>query len=186
WAIPGVECVRLDTKYPVTRPERITKRLLDVLDGRVSVVIVHATHPAEISGEMVDACRRIARLGIVLRSHTPLLRGVNDDRETLKRLFWDLFSKCGVTPLYVIQFVETPGAAHFRIPLSESLALMRGMQNELSGPVVPNFIIYLPDGGGKYGIGPFEDIDTIGIRKVEGGYEIPSPLYPGKHSFYPD
>ncbi|HWQ60508.1 MAG TPA: hypothetical protein VN420_05200 [Candidatus Fimivivens sp.] len=63
---------------------------------------------------------------------------------------------------------------------------MRGMQNELSGPAVPNFIIYLPDGGGKYDIGPFESIDTIGIRKVEGGYEIPSPLYPGKHSFSPD
>ncbi|NTW46407.1 MAG: hypothetical protein HGB18_05195 [Candidatus Moranbacteria bacterium] len=186
WSISGVECVRLDTKYPVTRPKRITKRLLDILDGRVNIVTVHATHPAEISEEMSDACRRMARRGIVLRSHTPLLRGINDNRETLKRLFWDLFSKCGVTPLYAIQFVETPGAAHFRIPLSESFELMRGMQNELSGPAVPNFIIYLPDGGGKYDIGPFEDIDRIGIRKVEGGYEIPSPLFPGKHGFYPD
>ncbi len=186
WNIPGVECVRLDTKYPVTRPARITKRLLDVLDGRVNIMIVHVTHPAEISEEMIDACKRMARRGIVLRSHTPLLRGINDNRETLKQLFWTLFSKCAVTPLYAIQFVETPGATHFRIPLSESLELMRGMQNELSGPAVPNFIIYLPDGGGKYDIGPFEDIDTIGIRKVEGGYEIPSPLYPGKHSFYPD
>ena len=190
-SIPGVEFVRIDTKYPTAKPERITRGLLEVLEERVDIMMLHFTHPLEICEETIDACRRLSKRGIILRSYTPLLKGVNDDRETLKRLFWDLLSKCGVTPYYAVQFIETPGARHFRIPLSHTLELMRGLHVELSGTAIPNSIVYLPDGGGKYVLGPHERIlypnePGTGIRKVDGGYQIPAPLKPGELSFYPD
>jgi len=187
-SIPGVEILRIDTKYPAVRPERITKKLLDILDGRVNIMTLHFVHPLEICTEVIDMCKKMSRRGIILRSYTPLLKGINDDRDVLKELFWNLLSECGIIPYYAVQFIETPGAQHFRVPLGQAMDIMRSLHNELSGQAIPNLIVYLPDGGGKYIIGPNEKINVAdaGIRRVAGGYKISSPLYPDKCSFYPD
>jgi len=168
--------------------DEITKKLLDILDGRVNIMTLHFVHPLEICTEVIDMCKKMSRRGIILRSYTPLLKGINDDGDVLKELFCNLLSECGIIPYYAVQFIETPGAQHFRVPLGQAMDIMRSLHNELSGQAIPNLIVYLPDGGGKYIIGPNEKINVAdaGIRRVAGGYKISSPLYPDKCSFYPD
>jgi lysine 2,3-aminomutase len=191
WAIPGVEMTRIDTRFPVAKPERINEDFLDHIDGKVTMMTLHCVHSDEITSEMERVCKKILRRGVILRSYTPMLKGINDNREILKELFWKLLFQCSVIPYYLVQFIETPGAESFRTPLEKSMELVRGLQTELSGPAIPNLIVYLPDGGGKYIVGPNERIldskdKRAGIKKAKGGYKIPSPLYPGKYSFYPE
>ena len=45
---------------------------------------LHFTHPAELTPEVTEACTRLADAGIPLGSQTVLLKGINDNVETLK------------------------------------------------------------------------------------------------------
>lgn len=41
------------------------------------------------------------------------------------------------------------GTAHFRVSIGRGLAIMRSLRGHMSGLCVPQFMIDLPDGGGK-------------------------------------
>lgn len=178
--VPGVEVIRIDTKCPAALPQRFTPSLIDILEEYVSLLCLHFSHPGEISSETVEACRAMARRGIILRAYIPLLRGVNDSRKTLKELFWRLFSECKVTPYYLVQMIETPGGQHFKVPLEQGIELMDRLQVEISGVALPKYICYLPDGGGKVELGN----QTL-YGRTEDGYWLRSPIT-SKPALYPD
>ena len=180
--IPGVKFLRLDTKYPVAMPQRITPELTKILGDYVDYMYLHFTHPAEISPETKKVCLRLAEKNIMLGSYTPLLKGINDSRETLKNLFWSLLAECRVRPYYLVHFIETLGAQHFKAPLEKAVKLLDGLQTKLSGPAVPPLVLYLPGGGEKYVFG----VNRSPIKRTRGGYWIPSPLHNGKPMLYPD
>jgi L-lysine 2,3-aminomutase len=68
-----------------------------------------------------------------------LLRGVNDDAETLAELSESLL-ECGVLPYYLHLLDPVSGAAHFEVRLGAALALMNSLRGMLPGYLVPRLV----------------------------------------------
>ena len=147
--IPHVEMIRIGTKVPVVLPQRITRSLVAILKKYHPLFIsIHFTHPDELTPEVGQACKRLADAGIPLGSQTVLLKGINDDVQTMKSLMHGLL-KIRVRPYYLYQCDPIPGSAHFRTPVSKGLDIIRGLRGYTSGYAVPTYVIDAPGGGGK-------------------------------------
>jgi lysine 2,3-aminomutase len=86
-------------------------------------------------------------------NQTVLLRGVNDDAETLEALFRGLIRE-RVRPYYLLQMDPVRGTGHLRTALNVGVELMRQLQGRLSGIALPKFIVDTPGGFGKVPAGP--------------------------------
>jgi len=137
-AIPYIKHLRLHTRQPVFDPARVNDSLLDWMrsTGLRPVVVIHANHPNEIDGDVANALGRLSSTGAVLLNQSVLLRGVNDDTETLVRLSQRLF-EVGVMPYYLHVLDRVRGAAHFLVSDSTARALHRGLRASLPGYLVP-------------------------------------------------
>ncbi|RPI71379.1 MAG: lysine 2,3-aminomutase, partial [Desulfobacteraceae bacterium] len=128
-------------------------------------------HPAEITRAVETACTRLADRGIALGSQTVLLKGVNDDPDTLGRLMMQLLA-IRVRPYYLHQLDHVRGTAHFKVPLERALELVATLRGRLSGMAVPHFMIDLPKGGGKIALTPEtiveKGVDCWWIRNWQG------------------
>jgi len=84
--IAHVKVLRWHTRVPAVAPERITNALTEALRSPTKTVYValHANHPREMTAIARTACARIIDSGIAMVSQTVLLRGVNDDVDTLE------------------------------------------------------------------------------------------------------
>ena len=148
-AIPHVEVIRIGTKTPAVLPQRITPGLVRVLRRAHPLwMSLHYTHPDECTPESARACARLADAGIPLGSQTVLLRGVNDDVETMRDLVHRLLAM-RVRPYYLYQCDPIAGTSHFRTPVARGLEILRGLRGFTSGYAVPTFVIDAPGGGGK-------------------------------------
>jgi lysine 2,3-aminomutase len=176
--IPHVEFLRIGSKVPFVLPQRITPSLVNMLKQYHPLwMSVHVNHPTELTPEAAEACNRLADAGIPLGSQTVLLRGVNDDLETMRKLFHGLL-RLRVKPYYLFQADLVVGTAHFRTPLETGLEIMRGLRGFTTGYAVPQFAIDLPGGGGKTPMLPEYDLgregDTLIMRNYEGDvYRVP-------------
>ncbi|MCJ7829955.1 MAG: KamA family radical SAM protein, partial [Desulfobacterales bacterium] len=147
--IPHVEIIRIGTKVPAVLPQRITGKLVRILKRFHPLWInIHFMHPDELTPETRTACTRLADAGIPLGSQTVLLKGINDDGETMKRLFQGLL-KLRVRPYYLYQCDPIAGSAHFRTPVAKGLEIIRALRGHTTGLAVPHYVIDAPGGGGK-------------------------------------
>ena len=87
-AIDHVRTLRWHTRLPVAEPERVTAGMARALraDNQTVVVALHANHPRELTAAARAACRRLSAQGLMLVSQSVLLKGVNDEVETLDGL----------------------------------------------------------------------------------------------------
>jgi lysine 2,3-aminomutase len=153
-AIPHVEIIRIGTKVPMVLPQRITGSLVRMLKNYHPLwMSIHVTHPDEITLESSAACNRLADAGIPLGSQTVLLKGINNNAETLKSLFHKLM-KVRVKPYYLYQCDPIAGSAHFRTTVREGIELIHSLRGFTSGYAVPLYVIDAPGGGGKVPISP--------------------------------
>lgn len=181
-AISHVEIVRIGTRVPVVMPMRITDALLTMLKKYHPIWInTHFNHPNEITPESSKACQMIADAGIPLGNQTVLLRGVNNDAETLKKLFCALV-KIRVRPYYLYQCDMSQGIGHFRTPVSEGIDIMKHIRGFISGFAVPAFVIDAPEGGGKIPITPgyivsMDDKEIVMKNYMDKIYTYPNPKH---------
>jgi lysine 2,3-aminomutase len=154
-AIEHVKIVRLHTRLPVVSPEKITPALVRALkaSGATTYVALHANHPRELTAPVRAACARIADAGIPMVSQSVLLRGVNDDVQTLEALM-RAFVECRIKPYYLHHADLAPGTAHFRTSIAEGQALMRALRGRMSGLAQPAYVLDIPGGHGKVPVGP--------------------------------
>ena len=176
--IPHVEFLRIGTKVPVVLPQRIIPSLTRMLRKYHPLwMSIHCTHPDELTPETNQAFERLADAGIPLGSQTVLLAGINDNIETMKRLFHGLL-KNRVKPYYLYQCDPIPGSAHFRTPVDKGLEIIRGLRGYTSGYAVPTYVIDAPGGGGKIPLLPDgllgRDGDDLILKNYKGGtYRYP-------------
>ena len=148
--------MRLHTRVPVVDPERVTPALVAALQARGQGDLsssLHANHPRELTAAARAACARIVDAGIPMLSQTVLLRGVNDDPETLGALM-RAFVESRIKPYYLHHGDLAPGTAHFRTGIAEGQALMRALRGRVSGLCQPTYVLDIPGGHGKSPIGP--------------------------------
>jgi lysine 2,3-aminomutase len=153
--IDHVRIVRLHTRLPVVDPAAISPELLETLacPGKAVYLAVHANHPRELTPEARAACARLTGAGIPLLSQTVLLKGVNDDVETLGALM-RAFVETRVKPYYLHHPDLAPGTSHLRVTLEEGQALMRALRGRWSGLCQPTYVLDIPGGHGKVPVGP--------------------------------
>jgi len=152
--IEHVEFLRIGSKVPVVLPQRITMELVNILKKYHPLFMsIHFTHPDELTPEVKQACIRLADAGIPLGSQTVLLKGVNDDIDTMKSLMHGLL-KIRVKPYYLYACDLVVGTSHFRTPLSKGIEIIKGLRGWTSGYAVPTFVVDAPGGGGKIPILP--------------------------------
>jgi lysine 2,3-aminomutase len=171
-AIPHVEFIRIGTKTPAVLPQRITPALTRMLRRYHPLwMSLHFTHPDELTPETNAACQRLADAGIPLGSQTVLLRGINDEVETLKALYHGLL-KDRVKPYYLFQCDPIYGSSHFRTSVSRGLEMIEGLRGHTTGYAVPSYVIDAPGGGGKIPLLPQyvvgRDGDYVVLRNYEG------------------
>lgn len=178
-AISHVEIIRIGTKIPVVLPMRITNSLIKIIKKYHPVMMsLHFSHPDELSIETKEACTRLANGGIPLGSQCVLLKGINDQVETFKKLNHELL-KVRVRPYYIYQCDPIPGSAHFRTEVKKGIEIIKGLSGYTTGYAVPHFVIDAPGGGGKIPLLPesIKSIDKDGITLIN---------YLGKEYIYPE
>ena len=165
--IGHVRIVRFHTRVPVVEPERVDAEMVTALkaSGKTTYLAVHANHPREFSSAARDAMARLADSGIALISQSVLLKGVNDDVETLAALMKG-FVENRVQPYYLHHPDLAPGTSHFRLSIEEGQALVTALRGRISGLAQPTYVLDIPGGHGK------ADIGAAAIRGEDGRYLV--------------
>jgi lysine 2,3-aminomutase len=153
-AIHHVKVIRVHTRVPAVAPERVSPGLVKALrTGKATFVVLHANHARELTEQARAACARFIDAGIPMLSQSVLLRGVNDDVETLGALMRALV-ECRIKPYYLHHADLAPGTAHFRTTIGEGQDLMRELHGRYSGLCQPSYVLDIPGGYGKSPVGP--------------------------------
>ncbi len=171
-SIPHIEFIRIGTKMPAVLPQRVTPQLVRMLRKFHPLwMSLHFLHPDECTPEAAKATARLADAGIPLGSQTVLLKGVNDDVETMRSLMHRMLLM-RVRPYYLYQCDPISGSAHFRTSVEKGLEIIEGLRGHTTGYAVPTYVIDAPGGGGKIPLQPNYRIGREGedvvLRNFEG------------------
>ncbi|WP_449394983.1 lysine-2,3-aminomutase-like protein [Devosia riboflavina] len=152
--IEHVKIVRFHTRVPVVEPERIDAEMVAALtsSGKTTYLAVHANHPREFSPAAKAAFKTLVDGGVVLVSQSVLLRGINDDVETLAALMRG-FVENRIKPYYLHHPDLAPGTGHFRLSIEEGQRLVAALRGRISGLCQPTYVLDIPGGHGKADIG---------------------------------
>jgi len=149
-SIKHVEIIRIGTRLPVLAPQRfLDKELLRILEKYSPIWInTHFNHPKEITESSAEAVENLLRSGVPVNNQTVLLKGINDDPETMLALMRALL-RIKVKPQYLFHCDPVKGAIHFRTSVDKGLEIMRYLRGRISGMGIPTYAIDLPGGKGK-------------------------------------
>lgn len=177
--ISHISTIRIHTRTICTLPQRITEDLLKTLSGIESLyIITHFNHPSEITDISRNASKKLLKRGIFLGCQTVLLQGVNNHAKVLSTLFKGLV-RTGIKPYYLHHPDPVKGTDHFRVSIEEGLGIMKQLRGNISGLCVPQYMLELPDSGGKIPLTP-EYIK----QKEDGSFSIEN--FEGKIFNYSD
>ena len=152
--INSVEIIRINTRIPVTLPSRISDCLIELLKKyNINYMNIHFEHPNELTQKTIDACLKLANNGILLGRQSVLLKNINNDCMTLKKLFKRLLL-AKVRPYYLYECDKITGCQQFYVNPSEGILLINQILEELPGLCVPRFVIDAPGKMGKITVSP--------------------------------
>ncbi len=141
--------LRICTRIPVVMPQRIDEELIKVFKKMNSVwIVTQFNHYKEITPQSKNAVKMLIDSGIPVLNQTVLLRGINDSKEILVKLFTELILS-RIKPYYIFQGDLACGTGHFRTNLNKATALIKEVYSEVSGIARPFYAVDLPGGGGK-------------------------------------
>ena len=141
--------------------------------GKHVALHTHFNHPNEFSWVTREAAQKLFQNSVVVRNQSVLLKGVNDDAETMGSLIRELgdnnilpvsrrfqhcrfrlpfLPSCQLTNLlkyYVYAGDMVKGVEDLRTPLQTILDLECQLRGSIAGFLMPQFVVDLPGGGGK-------------------------------------
>jgi lysine 2,3-aminomutase len=146
-SIKHIALIRLATRALSVLPYRITDSFLEVIKPYKPIWFsIHINHPNEITKDFIEASNKIINSGFPIVSQTVLLRGINNDAQTLKELFCKLV-ELNIKPYYLFGCDRAVGNERFRVKLEEALSIIESLRNNISGLCVPFFAFDVDDGG---------------------------------------
>jgi lysine 2,3-aminomutase len=169
-AIPHVKVLRWHTRVPVVDSARITPEFVAALraKGVATWVAIHANHPREFTQSACAALAMMADAGIALVSQSVLLKGVNDDVETVSALM-RAFVINRVKPYYLHHPDLARGTSHFRNTIRAGQELMAALRLSTSGLAQPIYVLDVPGGAIKAPVGPdYLQTESDGMRVLSG------------------
>ncbi|KAK7744938.1 hypothetical protein SLS53_003171 [Cytospora paraplurivora] len=159
-AIPHIRRFRFASKGLAVAPTRLldpedgwADALIDVsrkakFSGKSVALHTHFNHPNEFSWITGEAAQRLVEADVTIRNQSVLLRGVNDDAETMSKLIRSLADN-RITPYYVYICDMVKMNEHMRTPLQTLLDVEAQIRGSIAGFMMPQFVVDLPGGGGK-------------------------------------
>jgi len=148
--MPHVKVVRWHTRMPVADPARVSLAFIEAIRSakKAVYVAVHCNHARELTVDARAALARMTDAGVVVLSQTVLLKGVNDDIDTLADLMRSLVA-ARVRPYYLHHADLALGTSHFRTTIAEGQTLVRALRDRVSGLAQPHYVIDIPGGVSK-------------------------------------
>ncbi len=177
--VQHLQVLRIHTRVPVVAPERITDELCRTICREKPVyVALHVNHTNEITPDVEAALAKLRKAGCILLSQSVLLKGVNDDANTLETFLRKLVT-LGVKPYYIHHPDLAPGTGHFRLSIKEGQAIMRELLGRVSGICQPQYMLDIPGGHGKV------PISSGYLEELGGGSYIVEDGNGDKHIYPP-
>lgn len=144
--IKHIKLIRFHTRTPVVYPKRVTSRFVKILSlGKPIVIVFHINHKREITPEFMKSVLRLKKTEALLLSQSVILKGVNNNSETLMELFRGL-CEIGIKPYYLHHLDYAKGTHYFRISVEEGKRIYRQIREKLSGYMIPEYVIDIPGG----------------------------------------
>lgn len=177
-AVKSVEMIRIGTRIPVLMPMRVTQEFCDILAKYHPVwIVTHFNHPNELTPLAVRACQRLLAAGCPVNNQAVLLRGVNDHPDTMEELLRHLM-RIRVRPYYLHQCDLVQGIEHLRTPISRGIEIMEALRGRLGGLAIPQYVVDLPEGGGKVPILPNYILSMSPTKTILRNFEGRIVAYP--------
>lgn len=179
-SVPHLDILRVATRLPVVDPARISDAVIELLAATPGLwIATHFNHPRELAPAACELLTKFVRHGIPVINQTVLLKGVNDNPDTLEELFRALV-KLRVKPHYLFHVDPVRGVRHFATGIECGLDILRAFRPRLSSLAVPTFAIDLPEGGGKVALQPDYSTgeDRSAFADIHNRKEIPYPTPP--------
>lgn len=138
-AIDHVRIIRIGTKIPAFNPYRIIEdsELLEMIKaystGQKQIyMMTHFVHPRELTDIAKTSVHMLLQAGAIVANQSPLIRGINDEPDTLAELFAEL-SFIGAVPYYVFQCRPALGNRAYMVPVEEAYEIFESARSMVSG-----------------------------------------------------
>lgn len=167
--LDNISEIRLGTRTLLTMPQIYTDELCFKLSSynqinnkypqksKYLAINVHFNHPDELAPEVLEACNKLTSRGITLRNQTVLLKGINDNVDTMSHLF-QLLIRNNIIPYYMNHCMPVEGSDHLRTSVQKGLDIYQHLCTE-SSTSIPHYV-YAPSGG-KVHVGPDTKFEYI-------------------------
>ncbi len=129
-----LDIIRIGTRLPIQNPLLFRDWHYELVSTiKNPNIMLHVNHPAELNDESLSVIQRFRRESqATIFSQTVLLKGVNDNVQTLVELFNKLANE-GIRPYYLFQNDPIYWAKHFTVPLPKAIKLWASLRPRLSG-----------------------------------------------------
>lgn len=139
--VPHLEIIRFGTRTLCTLPQRVTPELARIIAKYHPIwVNTQFNHPREVTPQAARAVDTLLSAGIPIGNQTVLLKGINDDGETMKQLVHSLL-KIRIRPYYIFHCHFVKGVSHFRTHLDKGTEIIRHLQGFTTGFAVPRYVV---------------------------------------------
>ena len=139
--IDHIKRIRFHTRMAITIPQRITAELVHILQRcpKKIVFITHCNHPNEIDKSTRNYLQKLMLPNVSLLNQSVLLKGVNDQADTLFNLSNSLF-EAGIMPYYLHLLDKVNGTNHFFVHDETAVHIWKQLQGMLPGYLVPRLV----------------------------------------------
>jgi lysine 2,3-aminomutase len=142
---PNVNIIRIGSRVPFQSPERINDAMLEMFSGfpRFRFELgINVNHPVEFWKESIASIERLHSIGFRVYNQNPLLKGVNDDYDTLVNLY-SLLRDNDIEAHYLFHAIPMRGMSHHRTSLSRGIQLANRISScgDFSGRAKPKYAV---------------------------------------------
>lgn len=139
--ISHIQRLRIHSRLPIVLPSRIDEEFLDWMESipLTTALVLHSNHAQELQADCADAIEKLASMKLHLLNQSVLLKGINDDEQTMQQLCERLI-ELGVQPYYTHQLDRVLGTAHFEVPISRGLEIHEYLRAHLPGYAIPRYV----------------------------------------------
>ncbi len=140
---PNIKITRIATRLFTQDPKRINNNVIEIFKKKLIIRFEIATqinHPVEFFPETIEKIKVFKDMGIAIYSQNVLLKGVNDDIDTLIDLY-DKMRTYGLEAHYFFHCLPMKGMHHLRPSLAKGLDLVKQLVNSgvISGRAKPMY-----------------------------------------------
>ena len=176
YEIEHLDIIRIGSRELVVNPYRFfDEKLLELFDKYDKIWLVsHFNHPDEITNITKKAVKNILSTGTPVLNQTVLMKGINDNKETIENLMRSLL-KVKIKPYYLFYCDPVKGTLHFRTDIKKGVEILEHLRGRVSGLATPIYAVDLENGLGKIPLFPnyvVEETDKYIIFKNYEGKKV--------------